>query len=122
MREFASMKPTAFFVNTARGGIHREDELVTALRERLIAGAGLDVFLDEPPPPTHPLLSLPNVIANPHIAGMTAESQTRMSEFAARQWIDIFAGRVPPRLINRQAWPAYSKRFSRVFGFAPAPI
>jgi len=119
--EFARMKRTAYFVNTARGGIHDEPALAAALRDGVIAGAGLDVFLVEPPPADHPLLAFENVIATPHTAGVTAESLYNLARAAATQWIDLFAGRVPPRLVNPQAWPRYAKRFEGAFGFAPAP-
>jgi D-3-phosphoglycerate dehydrogenase len=118
--EFVRMKPTAFFINTARGGIHHEPQLAQALAAGQIAGAGLDVFLDEPPAPDHPLLAFENVIANPHIAGMSAESQTGITEYAATQWIDILSGRRPPRLVNPEVWPKYRERFSAIMGFAPA--
>jgi D-3-phosphoglycerate dehydrogenase len=120
--EFARMKRTAFFVNTARGGIHDERALGCALRQRLIAGAGLDVFDVEPPPPDHPLLAFENVIATAHTAGVTAESLYNLAKSAATQWIDLFAGKVPPRLVNPEAWPAYADRFERIFGFAPASL
>jgi len=119
LREFSMMKPTAFFVNTARGGIHDEARLAEALSRNLIAGAGLDVFLVEPPAPDHPLLAFDNVIANPHLAGMSAESQTGITEYAATQWIEILNGRRPPRLINPEAWPLYCRRFEAIMGYAP---
>jgi phosphoglycerate dehydrogenase-like enzyme len=67
--EFAAMQPTAYFINTARGGLIDEDALIDALRERRIAGAGLDVFAYEPFHRDSPLLTLDNVILTPHIAG-----------------------------------------------------
>jgi D-3-phosphoglycerate dehydrogenase len=120
--QFALMKPTAYFVNTARGGIHDEAALAEALTVGRIAGAGLDVFLQEPPPLDHPLLGLDNVIVTPHNAGMTDESMLEMVSATARQWIEIFAGKVPPRLVNPEAWPFYSQRFTEILGFAPAPL
>ena len=117
--QFARMKPSAFFLNTARGGIHREDDLAEALAAKRIAGAGVDVFLKEPPEPDHPLLAFDNVIASPHIAGVTHEAMHEMARAAAEQWIDLFAGRVPPRLVNPEAWPAYCERFQKAFGFTP---
>jgi D-3-phosphoglycerate dehydrogenase len=120
--ELALMKPTAFFISTARGGIHREDELAEALRAGKIAGAGLDVFLEEPPRPDHPLLAFDTVIASPHTAGVTQEALYDMALATAEQWITIFAGSVPPRLVNPAAWPRYAERFERLLGFAPAAI
>ena len=120
--QFARMKPTAYFVNTARGGSHDEVALAAALSARTIAGAGLDVFLVEPPAADHPLLAFENVIATPHTAGVTAESLHNLARLAATQWIDLFAGKVPPRLVNPDAWPRYTARFERIFGFAPAAL
>ncbi len=117
--QFSMMKPTAYFINTARGGIHDEGALADVLARDGIAGAGLDVFLQEPPELDHPLLQLDNVISSPHIAGMTVESMHEMVSATARQWIDIFAGRVPPRLVNPEAWPRYAARFTEVLGFPP---
>ena len=62
------MKASAFLINTARGGIIDEKALITALKEKRIAGAGIDVFEEEPVHPGHPLLSMDNVIATPHSA------------------------------------------------------
>ncbi len=120
--QFAAMKPTAYFINTARGGIHDEAALEDALRAGRIAGAGLDVFLHEPPEPSHPLLNLDNVIASPHIAGVTAETMTEMCEATALQWLTIFDGGIPPRLVNPEAWPRYRERFADLLGFQPAPL
>jgi glyoxylate reductase len=79
-REFALMKPTAYFINTARGRLVDEDALVEALRTRKIAGAGLDVFRYEPLPPEHPLLELAgdNVILTPHVAGAPVNEAWRI--------------------------------------------
>jgi D-3-phosphoglycerate dehydrogenase len=119
---FAAMKPTAFFINTARGRIHTEGALLDALKAGRIAGAGIDVFDVEPPPPDHPLLHLDNVVATPHIAGGTIEAARNMSQAAAEQWIALLRGRVPPRLVNPEAWPRYSERFEAIVGFRPDPI
>ena len=120
--QFALMKPTAFFINTARGGIHKEDDLAEALRDRKIAGAGLDVFLEEPPRPDHPLLAFDTVIASPHTAGVTEEALHDTAVATAEQWIAIFSGAVPPRLVNPAVWPRYRERFERLLGFAPAAL
>ena len=113
---FACMKPTAYFINTARGGIHDEAALVAALTEGQIAGAGVDVWLTEPPPLDHPLLAFDNALVTPHIAGITQEARTNMAVGAARQWIAIFQGTRPPRLVNPDAWPQFSARYERLFG------
>jgi phosphoglycerate dehydrogenase-like enzyme len=72
--EFALMKPTAWFVNTSRGPLADEDALVDALRGGRIAGAALDVFATEPLPAHHPLRSLPNVVASPHVGFVTQQT------------------------------------------------
>jgi D-3-phosphoglycerate dehydrogenase / 2-oxoglutarate reductase len=118
-REYALMKPTAYFITTARGSIHDEDALEAALRDRKIAGAGLDVWEKEPPPVEHPLMKYDNVMVTPHMAGVTRESRVRMGQFAAVQMLDALDGRPVPRIVNPQVWPDYAKRFERAFGFAP---
>ena len=119
-REFALMQPHAYFITTARGFIHDEAALVEALRTKSIAGAGLDVWAKEPPPPDHPLLQFDNVLASPHTAGVTKEARANMGRIAAEQILDALDGRRPPRIINPEVWPRYAARFERAFGFAPA--
>ena len=118
-REFALMQPHAFFITTARGFIHDEAALFDALRDKRIAGAGLDVWAREPPPPDHPLLQFDNVLASPHTAGVTREARANMGRIAAEQMLDTLDGKRPPRLINPEAWPAYARRFEKAFGFTP---
>jgi D-3-phosphoglycerate dehydrogenase len=118
-QQFAQMQPHAFFVTTARGFIHDEDALLAALREKRIAGAGLDVWSKEPPPPEHPLLQLDNVLASPHTAGVTREARQNMGRIAAEQLLGALDGGRPPRLINPEAWPHYSERYRRAFGTTP---
>lgn len=120
--QFAKMKPGSYFINTARGGIHREDELAEALKCNLIAGAGIDVFLQEPPAKDHPLLQFDNVIATPHNAGLSVESTYNMAVAAAEQWITLLKGRVPPRIINPDVWDRYCSRFEAEFGIRPPPL
>ena len=100
-KELASMKRTAFVVNTARGGVVDEDALVDALEGKRIAGAGLDVFEVEPAPPRpdHPLLAFDNVIVSPHCAGVTVESSMRMAEYSVRNVLDCFDGRLDPEVV-----------------------
>src|SRR5712671_2483653 len=118
-RQFALMQPHAFFITTARGFIHDEAALFDALRDKRIAGAGLDVWDKEPPPPEHPLLQFDNVLASPHTAGVTREARANMGKIAAEQLIMTLDGKRPPRIVNPLVWPAYAKRFEQAFGFAP---
>jgi D-3-phosphoglycerate dehydrogenase len=65
------------------------------------------------------LLKFDNVLASPHTAGVTHEARTNMGKIAAEQMLGALDGKRPPRLINPEVWPAYAKRFERIFGFAP---
>jgi D-3-phosphoglycerate dehydrogenase len=118
---YRRMKPGALFVNTARGGIHNEDALYDALKSGHLSGAGCDVWFKEPPDPSHPLLSLDNVLASPHTAGVSHESRRQVAVYAAEQLIDIFAGRRPPRLVNPEAWGPFQERFKATFGDQAKP-
>jgi D-3-phosphoglycerate dehydrogenase / 2-oxoglutarate reductase len=86
------MKATAYLINTARGGIIDERALHDALVSGKLAGAGLDVFEQEPPPVGHSLFELPNVIVAPHVGGVTRESVDRMSEQTARNILSALDG------------------------------
>ena len=118
--QFAAMKPTAFFITTARGPVHDETALYHALVSGSIAGAGLDVFHEEPPRPDNPLLALDNVVATPHTAGITVEAARDIAVATATQWQTIFSGGMPPRLLNPDVWPRYCERFHGIFGFRPS--
>lgn len=119
-REFAAMKPTAYFITTARGPVHDEAALLAALRDGGIAGAGLDVFHIEPPRADDPLLQMANVVATPHTAGITVEAARDIAVATATQWTTIFGGQLPPRLLNPDVWPRYCERFHEILGFRPS--
>jgi phosphoglycerate dehydrogenase-like enzyme len=93
--EIALMKPGAFLINVARGRIVDYPALLAGLREQRIAGAGLDVFWDEPIDPKDPLLALPNVIATPHVANMTLETIETIAQVAAENIRRVQAGLAP---------------------------
>ena len=115
-RAFARMKPGAIFVTTARGGIHDEAALFAALQSGHISAAGLDVWEKEPPPLQHPLLTLENVIATYHTAGVTIEARRAVAAEGAEQVIGLLKGGRPPRLVNPEVWPAYRARFEAIMG------
>ncbi|MFC4311799.1 phosphoglycerate dehydrogenase [Steroidobacter flavus] len=96
-----SMKPTAFIINTARGGLVEDRDLLQALENQRLAGAGLDVFMSESDPSyqsvTQALASLPNVIAQPHSGASTREGLDRTNMIAARCVVDVLHGVDPPR-------------------------
>ena len=119
--QFALMRNSAYFISTARGHIHDEAALAAALQSRSIAGAGLDVWATEPPPRDHPLLQFDNVLVSPHTAGVTRETRHNMGKIAAAQVLDAIDGKPVNRIVNPDVWPAYARRFERLFGFAPQP-
>lgn len=104
VKELAIMKPTAFLINTARGPLVDEAALVQALKEKQIAGAGLDVFDPEPPKADNPLYALPNVVLTPHSAGLTVECVIRMATHAAQAIMDVLEGRRPEGVINPEVF------------------
>jgi D-3-phosphoglycerate dehydrogenase len=100
-REFAMMKPTAYFINTARGPIVDEKALYAALSERRLAGAALDVFEAEPIAPDNPLLKLDNVIVTPHSICWTDEFFRNNAESAFRSVAAVASGKTPAFVVNR---------------------
>lgn len=99
-REIAALKPTAYLVDVSRGGILNQEALITALRERRIGGAALDVFPQEPLPPESPLWNFPNVIISPHIAGNTPRYDERAVELFSENLRRYLAGLPLYNLIN----------------------
>jgi len=94
------MKKTAYLINNSRGPVVDEKALYEALKEGRIAGAGLDVFEQEPTPMDNPLLKLENVVVAPHISSASLETRSKMSEMVADNLVSFFEGRKPPNLVN----------------------
>jgi glyoxylate reductase len=98
---FSKMKPQSIFINTARGGIHNEKDLIEALEEGIIWGAGLDVTNPEPMDPKNPLLSMPNVSVLPQIGSATVEARNEMSRLAAMNVIEFYKNNHIPNQVQR---------------------
>ncbi|MFQ6073670.1 MAG: glyoxylate reductase [Candidatus Bathyarchaeia archaeon] len=94
------MKKTAYLINNSRGPVVDEKALYKALKEGWIAGAGLDVFEQEPTPADNPLLTLDNLVVAPHISSASHETRSKMAEMVAENLIAFFEGRTPPNLVN----------------------
>ncbi len=94
------MKKTAYIINNSRGPVVDEKALHMALKEGWIAGAGLDVFEQEPTPMDNPLLKLENVVVAPHISSASLETRAKMSEMVADNLVSFFQGKQPPNLVN----------------------
>jgi phosphoglycerate dehydrogenase-like enzyme len=99
--ELALMKPGAFLINVARGRVVDRDALLAALREQRIAGAGLDVYWNEPVDPNDPLLALPNVIATPHVANMSQETIETLARVSADNIRRVQDGLAPLHQVSK---------------------
>ena len=98
--QLAMMKPDAFLINAARGPLVDEVALYEALTGNIIAGAGLDVMVDNTPPQDHPLMSLDNIIITPHVAFFSQESTLELEQRAAAEVVSVIHGRMPDNLVN----------------------
>ena len=103
-KELAIMKTTAYLINTARGDIIDEEALYAALRDGKLAGAGLDVFAQEPPSRSSPLLGLPNVVLAPHISAHTVEAINNMGVMSAQNAVDFLGGLRTEFVINAKGF------------------
>ena len=112
-QQLSWMKPNAFLINTSRGGVLDEEALIKFLRDKKIAGAGLDVFAQEPLEKDSPLKALDNVILTPHTAALTKECVIRLAVEATRSAIDILNGKKPnegivnPEVLNQPRWQGF---------------
>jgi glyoxylate reductase len=97
------MKKTAYLINNSRGPVVDEKALYVALKQGQIAGAGLDVFEQEPTPMDNPLLKLDNVVVAPHISSASYETRSKMAEMVADNLVAFFEGKKPPNLVNPDA-------------------
>jgi len=103
--EFRLMKPSAYFINTARGAVVDEQALIKALREKWIAGAGLDVFEKEPIDPNNPLLKMDNVVVTPHCASYSDASFSLLRRRVGEAAASVLSGRWPRSVVNKTVKP-----------------
>lgn len=103
-RLFKLMKPTAYLVNTCRGGVINEEDLIAALKNKELQGAGLDVLADEPAKPNHPLLQMDNVTVTSHIGANAVESDLRGEKLIADTIIGFFHGEIPANVLNKEVF------------------
>jgi glyoxylate reductase len=99
-RQLRSMKPNSILINTSRGAVVSETDLIRALRENWIAGAALDVFETEPLPRDHPFTKLENVVLCPHLGSATVQTRDRMAVLAAENLLAAIEGRQPAHVVN----------------------
>lgn len=98
--ELSLMKPTAFLINCARGGVVNERDLIDALDNKIIAGAGLDVFETEPPKIDNPLLHMDNVVVTPHSSALTEDGKIKMAIGAVEQLLDVLQNKTPKHIVR----------------------
>jgi D-3-phosphoglycerate dehydrogenase len=109
-RHLRLMKPSAYVIVASRGGIVNEADLVTALQQGWIAGAGVDTWDPEPPAPNHPLFEMDNVVLTRHTGGGTPESLDQIAEAVATQVVQALRGTRPDQIVNGDVWPLRGDR------------
>ncbi len=102
--QFKAMKPTAFFLNAARGDVVDESALIAALKNGEIAGAGLDVLVEEPFPADHPFMTMPNVVLTPHMAAQSRETVSKLVTMAAEGTLAVLRGEKWPYVANPEVY------------------
>jgi D-3-phosphoglycerate dehydrogenase len=110
-RQFELMKPTAFFINAARGAVVVEEDLIEAIENKTIAGAGLDVFEQEPPAPGNPLLSMPNVVATPHYAAASRVAWDTMVLHSIQGAVEVLGRKAPTWPVRQPDPKAHERRW-----------
>jgi len=107
---FSQMKPTAYFINTGRGPTHNEADLIRALQEHKLAGAGLDVLEQEPTPADNPLLGMDNVVLTPHTASFSDWGHAAARRRVGEEIAAVLQGRLPRSVVNREVLTATAPR------------
>ena len=102
--EFLQMKKSAYLINTARGGVIDEEAFIEALEKKEIAGAGLDVYVKEPPETDNKLFSFDNVVATPHLSSFTDDGKRKMGVGVVRGVLDVLSGEMPEYIVNGEIW------------------
>ncbi|MDY6907267.1 MAG: C-terminal binding protein [Chloroflexota bacterium] len=116
LEQFKRMKPSAHFINTARGGLVDEGALYTALTEGYIAGAAIDVMESEPPDPQSPLLGLDNIIVTPHTAQASDTATEELMRRPMEEVVQVMAGRWPRGIVNPEVRERFVQRFGPMSG------
>ena len=119
---FKMMKPSACLINLARGGLVHTEALIEALETNGIAGAGLDVFEEEPLPPDHPLLKSGRVVVTPHIGARTRESSAYNAEITVTQTLQLLRGSMPDNLVNPEVWEPGARQRQQILDALTIPL